>query len=139
MADLSLAPKMMAMNSMNSHAGQARERGVLSLLMSMISTRVELAAIDTEAHVQATLSALLTAFVALVLALIALTFVGVAVIVLWWDSHRVAAAVGVLSAYASLAALVGLKARSTWKSRPAAFAATLRQLELDRAAFGSRS
>lgn len=138
MAGVPHAPNMTGMNSMNAHAEDSRERGVLPLLMSMISTRVELAAIDTEAHVQATLSALLTAFVALVLTLIALTFVGVAVIVLCWDTHRVGAAVGVLAAYASIAAIVGLKARSAWKSRPAAFAATLRQLELDRAAFGNR-
>jgi uncharacterized membrane protein YqjE len=124
---------------MNAPADEIHERGVLPLLMSMISTRVELAAMDTEAHVQATLSSIMTGFVAIVLALIAFTFLGVAVIVLLWDTHRVAAAFGVLASYASIAAATALFARSSWKSRPPAFAATLRQLELDRAAFRSRS
>ena len=124
---------------MNTQTEETRERGILPLLMSMIGTRVELAALDTEAHVQATLSAMLAAFVAVVLALIAFTFIGVAVIVVFWDTHRLAAAIGVLAAYATIAIAIALVARSAWKSRPAAFAATLRELELDRAAFRSRS
>jgi uncharacterized membrane protein YqjE len=119
---------------MNDH-----ERGVWPVLMSMISTRVELAALDTEAHLQATLSALLVTFVAMVLALIAFTFVGIAVIAFFWDTHRVAAALGVLTSYASLAGATALWASSAWKSRPAAFSATLQQLALDRAAFRSRA
>jgi uncharacterized membrane protein YqjE len=123
---------------MNTSAEEAREPGVLPLLMSMISTRVELAATDAEAHVRATLSAMLVTFVTLVLALIAFTFIGVVVIVVFWDMHRIVAALGVLGAYVSVAAAFALRARSAWISRPAAFAATLRELDLDRAAFRSR-
>jgi uncharacterized membrane protein YqjE len=118
--------------------GGTHERGLLSLMMSMIGTRLELAVLDTETHLQATLSAMLTLFIAVVLALISFAFIGVVVIVIFWDSHRVAAAASVLVAYASLAAIVGLMARSAWRSRPPAFAATLRELELDRAAFRSQ-
>lgn len=124
---------------MNTEAGEIHERGVLPLLMSMVSTRVELAALDMEAHVHATVGAMVSMFVAVVLALIAFTFVGIAVIVVFWDTHRVAAAVGVLAAYVFIAVAVALQARAAWKSRPAAFAATLRELELDRDAFRSRS
>jgi len=124
---------------MNGDTGTLHERGVLPLLMSMISTRVELAAIDTEAHVKATITALLTTFVAVVLSLIAFAFIGVVVIVLFWDTHRVAAAGGVLAAYASIAGAVALMARSAWIRRPAAFEATLRELDLDRAAFRRQS
>ena len=124
---------------MNASPVDNHERGILPLLMSMIGTRVELAAIDTEAHVQETVVAVMAAFVAVVLALIAFTFIGIAVIVMFWDTHRVEAAVGVVAAYVLIAAVVALLARSTWKSRPAAFAATLHELELDHAAFRSRS
>lgn len=124
---------------MNTQAGEVHERGILPLLMSMISTRVELAAIDTEAHVKATLSAILAALVAVLLALMAFAFIGVAVIVVFWETHRIAAASGVLAAYASMAFAGALLARSAWKSRPPAFAATLRELELDRSTFRSRS
>ena len=115
------------------------ERGLLPLLLSMISTRAELAALDAEAHGQAILASLLEAFIAVVLSLIAFAFVGVVVIVVFWDTHRIAAAVGVLAAYTCIAAIVAFMARSTWKSRPPAFAATLRELELDRAAFRSQT
>ena len=124
---------------MNGETGTLPERGVLPLLMSMISTRVELAAIDTEAHVKATVAALLTTFVAVVLSLIAFAFIGVVVIVVFWDTHRIAAAASVLAAYASIAGVVALLARSAWMHRPAAFAATLRELDLDRAAFRRQS
>ena len=124
---------------MNAGPVDNHERGILPLLMSMIGTRVELAAIDTESHIQKTLAAMMAAFVAVVLALIAFTFIGIAVIVMFWDTHRVEAAVGVVAAYVLIAMAVALVARSTWKSRPAAFAATLHELELDRAALGSRA
>jgi len=74
-----------------------------------------------------------------VLSLIAFAFIGVVVIVLFWDTHRVAAAGGVLAAYASIAGGVALMARSAWIRRPAAFEATLRELDLDRAAFRRQS
>jgi len=124
---------------MNDHAANAHERGILPLLMSMIGTRVELAAIDTEAHVRGTVVAMLAAFVAVVLALIAFTFIGIVVIVVFWDTHRIAAASAVLAAYLLVAAVVAGMARSVWNARPPAFAATLRELELDRDALRSRS
>lgn len=114
-------------------------RGILPLLMSMIGTRLELAAIDFESHVQATLAALVAAFVAVVLALIAFAFIGIAVIVLFWETHRVTAAVGVMLAYVAFAAGMASLARSTWKARPAPLAATIHELELDRDAFRDRT
>jgi uncharacterized membrane protein YqjE len=111
----------------------------LPVLASMLGTRLELAAIDVESHVQATLIALVTAFAAVVLGLIAFAFIGVAVIVFFWDTHRVAAAALVMLAYVALAALLAIRARSGWKRRPAALAATMHELELDARAFRSRS
>ena len=124
---------------MNAQASDAQEHGVLPLLISMIGTRMELAAIDTETHVQATLSAMLSLFIAVVVALIAFAFVGVAVIVAFWDTHRLAASLGVLAVYSGSAVAIALFARATWRSRPPAFAATLRELELDREAFRSQT
>lgn len=122
---------------MNTPAAEPHEHGLLTLLMSMLATRVELAAIDTEAHVEASMKAMLAAFVAVVLSLITVAFVGVAVIVAFWDTHRIAAAVGVLAAFASLAGVAALVARSTWRTRPPAFAAALHEFERDREAFRS--
>lgn len=124
---------------MNTTSEPVSKHGIAPLLMSMIGTRLELAAIDVESHLQATLASLLAAFVAVVLALIAFAFIGVAVIVYFWDTHRVAAAVGALLAYVAFAAIVAAVARSVWKARPAPLAATMHELELDREAFRSRS
>jgi len=124
---------------MNTEAGATPAQGILSLLMSMIATRLELAAIDLENHAQASLVAAMTAFVAVVLGLIAFAFAGVAVIVFFWDTHRIAAATGVTFGYAMLAAFAALSARTRWLSRPAALAGTLRELELDGEVFGRRS
>ena len=114
-------------------------RGVLPLLLSMISTRLELAAIDVETHLQSTVVAMLTTFIAVVLALVAFTFVGVVVIVAFWETHRLSAALGVLAAYGGLALFIALRARALWNRRPPAFAATLHELELDRSAVRSGS
>ena len=123
----------------HSEAGATHMHGVFSLLMSMIATRLELAAIDVEELAQAIVTTFMTAFVAVVLSLIAFAFAGVAVIALFWDTHRVAAAAGVTVCYAMLAALVAWRARADWRSRPAAFAGMLRELKLDGEAFGRRS
>ncbi len=110
------------------------ERGPLSVVVSMARTRLELAATDLEAHVAATLAALAVGIVALVSGLIAFGFVGIAVIALFWDSHRVAATLATTAAYITLALVFLALARSRWKARPAPFDATLRELELDREA-----
>lgn len=120
---------------MNDQNDTGRARGVLPVLLSMVATRLELAALDVEAHLRATGSAILAAFIAVVLSLVAFTFVGIVVIVVFWESHRVAAAIGVLATYSALAVTIVLLARRAWLRRPPAFAATLRELELDRAAF----
>lgn len=121
---------------MNTEAGATHIHGVFSLLMSMIATRIELAAIDVEELAYTVVTTFMTAFVAVVLSLIAFAFAGVAVITLFWDTHRVAAAVGVTLCYAMFAVLVAWRARANWRARPAAFAGTLRELELDGEAFG---
>jgi uncharacterized membrane protein YqjE len=109
-------------------------QGSLDLLSAMARTRFELAALDFEAHVSATLAAIASGVVALVLALVAFGFVGVAVIALFWDSHRVIATLATTLAYLSLASGVAAYASARWKSRPPAFDGMLRELALDREA-----
>ena len=123
---------------MNAQRETPSRHGVLPLLMSMFGTRLELAALDVEELAQAMGTSLMTAFVAVVLGLIAFAFTGVAVIAFFWETHRVAAAAAITLCYAILAAFVALRARAHWISRPAAFAGTLRELDLDGEAFGRR-
>jgi uncharacterized membrane protein YqjE len=107
-------------------------RDPFTLLLDMTRTRLDLAQLELEAHVLGSLGALVTGAVAVVLALIGFAFVGIVFIAIFWDTHRVAAAVGAALAYLLLAFAVAGYARARWQARPAPFAATLRELELDR-------
>ena len=115
------------------------DRGALDLLASMARTRFELAALDLQAHVAATLRAIASGVVALVLALVAFGFVGVAIIAIFWDTHRIIATVGTTLGYMVLAIAVAAIARARWMSRPPAFDGTLRELALDREALRRRT
>ena len=109
-------------------------RGPLELLSAMAHTRLELMATDVGAHLESTMTALGFSVAAFVLSLVALTFAGVAVIAVFWETHRVLACLGTTAGYIVLAgAFVGI-ARARWRARPDPFAATFRELELDREA-----
>jgi uncharacterized membrane protein YqjE len=111
-----------------------RERGAFDLLASMTRTRLELAAHDIEAHVTATLGAIASGAVAVVLALVAFGFVGLSIIAIFWDTHRITATLCTTLGYLVLALGVAAHARARWQARPPALAGTLRELELDREA-----
>lgn len=110
----------------------------MALLASMAHTRLELAAIDVEAHVADSVSAGIMGFVALVLTLIASGFVGVVVIAVFWDSHRVLAATLTTSSYLVLAMICAAICRARWKARRPALEAVLRELARDRDALRDR-
>jgi uncharacterized membrane protein YqjE len=112
----------------------AAVRGPFELMAAMLHTRLELATMDIEAHLSATLASLAMAFAALVLGLVAFAFIGVAVIAVFWDTHRVLAAALTTAAYAVIACTLVVAARARWRSRPAPLAATLHELQLDREA-----
>jgi uncharacterized membrane protein YqjE len=111
-----------------------REQGSLELLSSMARTRLELATLDLEAHVAATVGAMASGFAALVLALVAFAFVGIALIAIFWDTHRVIATVSTTLGYCVVALGVAAHARALWRSRPPALEGTLHELALDREA-----
>jgi uncharacterized membrane protein YqjE len=109
-------------------------RDPLTLLTAMARTRLELASLDVQAHLTATFASFAFGFAAVVVALIALAFAGIAVIAAFWDLHRVLAAALVTAAYLIAAWLLGLRARAAWRSRPDPLAAMLHEIELDREA-----
>jgi uncharacterized membrane protein YqjE len=103
----------------------------MAVVASMARTRLELASLDLQTHVGATLTAVALATAAFVLSLVAFAFIGVAVIAVFWDTHRVLATVATTLGYLSVALTLALHARARWRSRPSAFAGLLRELELD--------
>lgn len=93
------------------------DRGWLPLIAAMLHTRIELLSLDVEAHVGAALSSLGMAVAAFVLALVAFVFAGVAVIAVFWDSHRILASVGTTLAYVLIAVVFVLRARHRWRTQ----------------------
>jgi uncharacterized membrane protein YqjE len=113
---------------------ETQTRSPIGLLVTMIHTRLELAASDLESHFSATLAALALAFAAVVLSLVAFTFIGIVIIVAFWDTHRLIASLAVTAAYAGLALTCVMSARARWRRRPEPLAQTLHELALDREA-----
>jgi uncharacterized membrane protein YqjE len=112
--------------------------GAAALFASMAHTRLELAALDIEASVGAAATAFALGLLAGAVLLVALAFVGIAIIAVFWDTHRLLAAGGVTAAYLLSAVALVLRAQARWRTRPSAFAGVLRELEHDRAALRGR-
>jgi uncharacterized membrane protein YqjE len=101
-------------------------------------TRLELAAVEfDEARARATdnLVLVLVAAAAFAFALLAVSML---VVVLFWDSYRIAALVAMTLVYLAIGLFALWRVSEHKKAEPPAFAATLAELERDRAYLASR-
>lgn len=108
-------------------------------LLALARARAELAAVEfaeERARLQQQLVLLITGMVAL---LFAAFFVAVWVIVYFWDTYRLTAVAGVVLTFALAGAIVLWRRAESARAAPAPFAATLAELERDRAAFSGSS
>lgn len=106
-------------------------------LVGAVQTRLQLLAADLEEQgVRIAQMALLWALAGFCLALAVVLF-AILLVVLFWDSHRIAvlAVLGGLFAAGGIAATIGALALA--RARPKAFAGTLAELEVDREALGA--
>ena len=92
-------------------------RALLATLVAMAHTRVELFGTEIEEEVRRVVALLLGGLAVLTLASLALLFSGLVVIAAYWDTHRMAATVGVTkgstaSIYASGTGLTGSDSRA---------------------------
>ena len=104
-------------------------------LLGLVRTRIELASVEfseERARLQQQLVLLIAGLASL---LFALFFVAVWVIVYFWDTARLAAIAGVVVAFGLAGAILLWRRAETARAAPPAFAATLAELERDRAAF----
>ena len=100
-----------------------------STTVATLRTRLELATVEFEELRERIKVTLFLVVIATVFACFALIALSVLVVVLLWDSYRIAALVGVALVYIGIAgiALYALKANGA----PQPFSATLRELERD--------
>jgi uncharacterized membrane protein YqjE len=103
-------------------------------LLGLLRTRLELAAVEyTEERGRISQQAILL-IAGLGCILFALFFAAALVIVFFWDSYRFAAIIGVIAFFAIVGAALLWRRAEISNSSPLPFAATVAELEKDRAA-----
>jgi uncharacterized membrane protein YqjE len=111
-------------------------REIARSLLSYALTRAQLAATELEEQALRLIEILAWLAAALFFAGIAIVFIALVVLLLFWDSNRLLAA-GLLAAlFVSAGTGAALIARGLLRERPALLAATLAELERDRNTLG---
>ena len=103
-------------------------------LLAMLQTRVELLTTEISEDVERGVQILLWGLVAALAAVLALLLAGVTLILCFWDTHRLLAAVGVTVAFLVLSAVAAWVARSRLQERPRFLDASRTELVRDVAA-----
>lgn len=100
-------------------------------LVAMVRTRLELAAVEMEEEGQRLVGYLVMALLALFLFGVAVVLVALFVIIVFWDSYRIQAVLGMAALFALAAAAIGLKVRAGFANKPPLLSATLAELDKD--------
>jgi uncharacterized membrane protein YqjE len=100
-------------------------------LLGVLQTRGDLLATELEQAMLRGSRALLLGFATLLAAIHALLVAGFVVVVVFWDTHRIAAALCVFAAFAATALGCGLAVWREIKTRPRFLGATRDELERD--------
>ncbi|NML62522.1 hypothetical protein HHL21_15855 [Massilia sp. RP-1-19] len=102
-----------------------------STLVDMVHTRLELAAVEVEEESQRMLGYLLFALLALILFGVACLLLAFLVIVLFWDTHRIAAVSGLAALFGVAGAIVAMKVKAGFDSKPRLLQNTIEELRKD--------
>jgi uncharacterized membrane protein YqjE len=116
-------------------------RSVAKLLATAIGiahTRLELLTTELQEEVHRVAEIVVYAAVALISAGVGLLLLALLVVILFWDTHRIAASVGVTGAFLLIAVVAALVLRAKVRAKPAMLNATLAELKKDRASLMRR-
>ena len=103
-------------------------------LLATTLTRVDLLTTEVSENVERGVRILLWGFVAALSAVLALLLAGVTLIIWFWDTYRMGAAVGVTLLFAALAAVAAAVVRIRMRDKPRLLDATRSELRRDLAA-----
>jgi uncharacterized membrane protein YqjE len=106
-------------------------RGLFAAALEMLRTRLDLAAVEFEIHLQILLRALVWALGAVACALLAVVFGITALVVALWDTHRMLALLGGCALFVALAVILGWVGARTVRNQPAVLEGSLAQLRED--------
>ena len=113
-------------------------RQMLGTLVGIAQTRIELLGTEVEEQVARLTAMLLWVIVSLFLAFTTVILISVAILVAFWDSNRILAAILLAAGFAVLALISTLRVRALARGRPHLFQATLEELAKDRDRLGGR-
>ena len=100
-------------------------------LLATVQTRVELLTTELSEDVERGVRILLWGFVALLAGVLGALLVGITLILYFWDTHRLGAAVGVTMAFLLMAVIAGWVARERLREKPRLLDATRSELRHD--------
>jgi uncharacterized membrane protein YqjE len=107
-------------------------RNLLVTFVAFLQTRLELLTTELQEEIHRAAGLFVWGFIALISAVFALFFIGVTVIVVYWDTHRVLAAALVTSAFVALVVIAIVVVMVKIHSKPRIFDATRTELAKDR-------
>ena len=105
---------------------------LLATITALAQTRLELVGTELEEQVARLAILLVWSIVALFLVFTSVVLAAVAIVIVFWDEHRVLVAFGLAGGMALLAGGSILYVMNQLKQRPRMFQATLEELEKDR-------
>ena len=105
---------------------------MLATVIALVSTRLELFTTEIEEEIQRAASILMWALVALFFGSLTVLMVAFTVIIIFWDDHRILAAVLVTASFLLATLVFGLLARSRLKAKSRFMAASIEELKRDR-------
>lgn len=100
-------------------------------LIAMVQTRLELAAVEVQEELQRFLGYFVLALVSLILFGVALLLVVLLVVVVFWDSYRLEAIGGLAALFGVAGAVIALRVKRSFDTRPRLLGATVAELNKD--------
>jgi len=100
-------------------------------LLAVAQTRVELLTTELGEDLERGLRILLWAMVGSLAGILGLVLAGITVVIYFWDTHRMVAAVGVTTLFLLIAVVAGLVFRATLRQKPRLLDATRTELHRD--------
>lgn len=113
-------------------------RALGATLLELVGTRIELAVVELREEGERRKSMIALAAIGALFLALGLLLVAGFIVLLFWDTHRLAALGVVTLVYLGIAAFCFLRLRQQQISAPRPFEATLRELAADREMLGSR-
>jgi uncharacterized membrane protein YqjE len=105
---------------------------LLATFVSIVHTRLELLTTELQEEVRQVGAILLWAFIAAFAAVMGLFLGALAVIFVFWDTHRLAASLAMIGLFVGLAVVAGLILRHKLSTKPPLLDDTLAELAKDR-------